>query len=116
MDIGKELQYKREQLGISLEKIEHLTKIQKRYLRAIEIGDWSKLPEFAYTRGFIVSYARAVGMELSELQIKFNSVEDNLKASSHNNNSGTVQEEHRSYYSGLINRIINLFKIARAKS
>lgn len=80
MNVGKKLQQKREELGISLEKIEHLTKIQKRYLRAIEIGDWSRLPEPVYTRGFIHSYARTLGVDLTELQLEVNGCADSQEA------------------------------------
>lgn len=45
MEIGKRLQEERLNQGISLEEVKSETKIQTRYLTAIEENDWSKMPE-----------------------------------------------------------------------
>lgn len=92
MEIGRELQCRREQLGISLEKIEYLTNIQKRYLRAIESGEWDQLPAPVYTRGFIHSYARIVGMDLTDLLLQFDTDEDD---SAQSNDSETALSNDR---------------------
>jgi transcriptional regulator with XRE-family HTH domain len=65
--IGSTLKERREQLGIHLEDIENSTKISKRYLRAIESGNWDKLPDMVYTRGFIRSYARELHINVDSL-------------------------------------------------
>lgn len=62
-EIGKMLQSRREELGLSLDEMEHKTKIRKRYLEAIEVDDWSLLPGHVYARGFVRSYADHLGMD-----------------------------------------------------
>jgi|GEM_PF-1581092 len=61
--IGQVLRKRREELGLSLEDIQEQTKVRKRYIQAIEDDDWSSLPGDVYARGFIRSYAEALGMD-----------------------------------------------------
>jgi hypothetical protein len=59
--IGQELQSARRRLAVSLDEMEHRTKIQKKYLMAIEADRWQDLPEPIYTRNFLRSYALCIG-------------------------------------------------------
>ncbi len=61
-ELGATLQRHREELGLSLEEIEAVTRIRVRYLEAIEAGNWDALPPGVYTRGLLKMYGRAVGM------------------------------------------------------
>ncbi len=70
--IGKELKEVREEKGISLEEIAEKTKIQPRFLRAIESGNWEDLPEEVYLRGFLKTYADALGLEGQEFVESYN--------------------------------------------
>jgi len=115
MEIGQELQHRREHLGLSLEKIEHLTKIQKRYLRAIETSDWGSLPEPVYTRGFIHSYARTIGLELSDLQLELDVEADDFEPVSESNYRGIVRERSEQDRT-LVHIIKYLVKIVKLKS
>ena len=63
MEIGKRLQEERVNQGRSLEDIKNETKIQTRYLAAVEENDWSKMPGNFYVRAFIREYAEALGMD-----------------------------------------------------
>lgn len=67
MDIGARLKEARESKGLSLEEIQQTTKIQKRYLNAIENNDFKTLPGKFYTRAFIREYASAVGLNPEEV-------------------------------------------------
>ncbi|MFG6118318.1 MULTISPECIES: helix-turn-helix domain-containing protein [Thalassobacillus] len=67
MDLGTRLREARESKGLSLEEIQQVTKIQKRYLQAIEKGDHSTLPGTFYARAFIREYAAAVGLNPDEV-------------------------------------------------
>ncbi len=66
-ELGQVLRTKRESLGLDLEEVQERTKIRKRYLIALETGDWSILPGYVYGRGFVRSYAEVLGMDGLEL-------------------------------------------------
>ncbi|BDR60229.1 helix-turn-helix domain-containing protein [Lactobacillus xylocopicola] len=66
-DIGEKLQHAREAKGFSIEDVEKATKIQSRYLIAIEQNDFAKLPGDFYVRAFIRQYAQIVGLDGKQL-------------------------------------------------
>jgi cytoskeletal protein RodZ len=63
MTLGEALRRKREQRGIELTQIAEITRIGVRFLRAIEDNDFKILPGGVYTRSFIRTYARQVGLD-----------------------------------------------------
>lgn len=67
MEIGERLKEAREDQNLSLESLQETTKIQKRYLEAIEQGNFKILPGTFYARAFIKEYAAAVGLDPNEL-------------------------------------------------
>lgn len=67
MEIGARLKEAREEKNLSLESLQETTKIQKRYLEAIEQGNFHILPGKFYARAFIKEYASAVGLDSEEL-------------------------------------------------
>ena len=67
MEIGERLKEAREAKNISLDRLQETTKIQKRYLIAIEQGNFQILPGKFYARAFIKEYALAVGLDPNEL-------------------------------------------------
>ncbi|WP_163971285.1 helix-turn-helix domain-containing protein [Oceanobacillus halotolerans] len=71
MEIGSRLKEAREQKNISLEELQEKTKIQKRYLQAVEQGDYHILPGTFYARAFIKEYAAAVGLNGDDLLEEF---------------------------------------------
>lgn len=66
-ELGVLLRNARTQRGLSLDDIQELTKIRKRYLEAIESGDHSILPGNFYVRAFVKSYSEAVGLDPDEV-------------------------------------------------
>jgi transcriptional regulator with XRE-family HTH domain len=66
-DLGQLLKKARTQKGITLDELQELTKIRKRYLEAIEDGNYKVLPGNFYVRAFIKSYAEAVGLQPDEV-------------------------------------------------
>lgn len=66
-ELGSRLKEAREAKGYSLEELQGLTKIQKRYLQGIEEGDYSMMPGAFYIRAFIKQYAEAVDLNVEEL-------------------------------------------------
>lgn len=59
--------------GISLEQISESTKISLRSLKAIECGDFAKLPGGIYNTSYIRQYAKAIDFDESELLAYYNS-------------------------------------------
>jgi len=72
-ELGQVLQRAREEKGISLDDIQRMTKIQVRYLEAIERGHFHLLPGHFYARAFIKSYAEAVGLDPNDILSHFQS-------------------------------------------
>ncbi|MFD1708415.1 helix-turn-helix domain-containing protein [Siminovitchia sediminis] len=66
-ELGARLKTAREEKGISLDQLQSMTKIQKKYLIGIENGDYSKIPGKFYVRAFIKQYAEAVGLPANDL-------------------------------------------------
>ncbi|QHW30003.1 helix-turn-helix domain-containing protein [Paenibacillus rhizovicinus] len=71
-DLGALLKKAREQRNLSLDDIQDLTKIRKRYLEAIEEGDYSVLPGSFYVRAFVKNYAESVGLDAEEVLRLYN--------------------------------------------
>lgn len=63
MKLGESLRKERELRGITLEDISTRTKVNVRFLEAIEDDDLSALPAKAFAKGFLRSYARVVGLD-----------------------------------------------------
>ncbi len=66
-ELGQKLREARETKGFSLDQLQEMTKIQKRYLVSIEEGNYDVLPGEFYVRGFIKQYAEAVGLDPEEI-------------------------------------------------
>jgi cytoskeletal protein RodZ len=66
-ELGALLRRAREEKSLSLDDIQEVTKIRKRYLQAIESGDYSVLPGSFYVRAFVKNYSEAVGLEPEEV-------------------------------------------------
>ncbi len=62
-DIGCLLRERREELGLSLADIQKTTKVHSKWLVALEDGDENAFPAEAYLKGFLRSYAEAVGLD-----------------------------------------------------
>ena len=63
--LGAYLQRHREERGWSLEEVEALTRIRRRYLQAMETGEWDDLPPGVYTRGLLRNYAHTLGVSVA---------------------------------------------------
>jgi cytoskeletal protein RodZ len=65
--LGQVFKQKREASGRSLEQLAALTKIHIKILTALENDAYVELPARAFTRGFIVNYAKALKLNPDEL-------------------------------------------------
>ena len=66
-ELATRLKEARTAKGYSLDDLQEMTKIQKRYLAGIEEGNYSMMPGPFYVRAFIKQYADAVGLNSDEL-------------------------------------------------
>jgi cytoskeleton protein RodZ len=64
---GEALRKAREASGRSLEDLSRTTRIQPRYLEALETETWGELPGGLIGRGFVRSLARELGLSAGEL-------------------------------------------------
>jgi flagellar biosynthesis protein FlhG len=64
---GKALKEIRERLGISLEEISACTRIHHPYLEFIERDRYDKLPHEVYLRGYLIQYAKMMGLDAARV-------------------------------------------------
>lgn len=69
--VGQFLKNTRLEKGLSLEQIEKSTKINKRFLKALEDGDYQKLPPPTFIKGFIKNYGDYIGLPVDRLLALF---------------------------------------------
>ncbi|WP_318615346.1 helix-turn-helix domain-containing protein [Sporosarcina sp. YIM B06819] len=65
--LGDRLREARTAKGFTLDDLQSITKIQKRYLSGIENEDYSMMPGSFYVRAFIKQYAEAVGLNADDM-------------------------------------------------
>ena len=70
--VGEFLRRERELRYISLDDVAERTKISRRYLEAIEEGQYDRLPGETFVRGFIRSYAQSVGLDPEDTLLRYN--------------------------------------------
>lgn len=83
--LGDRLKEARKLKGYSLDDLQEITKIQKRYLAAIENEEYKTMPGSFYVRAFIKQYAEAVDLNAEEMLALYKDDKDTQK----------VEEEER---------------------
>lgn len=71
MPLGDYLRSVRESRGLKLEDAAQVTKIGKNYLQAIEEGQFEKLPNIAYIKGFLRLYAGYLSLSGDEVVARY---------------------------------------------
>lgn len=61
--IGEFFKQVRETKGLTVEEVALKTRIRADFVRAIEDGNYAKLPDQVFARGFVRSYARSLGLD-----------------------------------------------------
>ena len=69
--LGEWLRQRREELDISLEQAEAVTRIRLRYLEALESDEYDALPDPAVGRGFLRNYATYLNLDPQEAADRF---------------------------------------------
>jgi cytoskeleton protein RodZ len=65
--VGDRLRQAREAKRLTLEQVEEITKIRRRYLQALEEEDYGQLPGEVFIRGFLRNYAQALDLDPDEI-------------------------------------------------
>ena len=68
---SQELKTKREALGLSLADVFQRTRISVANLQAMENNDFHLLPTSAYSKNFIKTYARTLGIDSEPILVKY---------------------------------------------
>lgn len=71
IQIGRVLKEARARAGLDIRTVEERTKIRTVYLRALEDEEWEALPNPAYAKGFLRTYAALVGLDAEALVDEF---------------------------------------------
>jgi cytoskeleton protein RodZ len=66
-ELGNRLRAAREAKNLNYRDLSETTRLRPRFLEALERGDWDGLPSPALARGFIATYARALGLDAAGL-------------------------------------------------
>lgn len=74
-EIGHILREARENKGLTLEDVQANTRINARYLTALESGQYSALPTPVHVRGFLRNYARFLGLDPQPLLDRYLAVQ-----------------------------------------
>ena len=69
--LGEYLKHAREKKRLSLEQIASQTRIQEHHLQALESEDFANLPAKVFAKGFVRSYAKALGLDEEEALQRF---------------------------------------------
>lgn len=65
--LGALLRNERENRGLSHEQLAQITRLRKHFLVAMENEEWQDLPPSVFVKGFIRSYAKALGLDEDKL-------------------------------------------------
>jgi cytoskeletal protein RodZ len=65
--LGALLRSERENRGLSHEQVAQITRLRKPFLEALENEEWENLPPSVFVKGFIKSYAKALGLDEGKL-------------------------------------------------
>jgi cytoskeletal protein RodZ len=72
MSLGERFRAAREQRGLTLSEVAEHLRIRSVYLAAIEDENWSAIGAPVYTRGFLRTYARYLGLDPEEAVAEYN--------------------------------------------
>ena len=65
--VGAVLKDERQRKGLDFAQVSEMTRIQPHILQALEREDWPSLPSPIFVKGFVRSYAHAVGLDEGEI-------------------------------------------------
>lgn len=105
VEIGKKLQTARQAKGYTLDDLQQITKIQKRYLIAIEDEKFDELPGDFYVRAFVKQYANTVGLNGEELLKEYDDDLPKAKTAEYSNHIAQAVESRTSQRKTIGNQV-----------
>ncbi|ADL13065.1 helix-turn-helix domain-containing protein [Acetohalobium arabaticum] len=75
-ELGQKIRQARLDRGITIDKVQKSTKIRKKYLKAIEAGDFEVISQEVFLKGFLRVYANYVGLDGQEILNEYNELID----------------------------------------
>lgn len=112
-ELGTKLRDARVEKGYTLNTLQQMTKIQKKYLQAIELGNYDEMPGSFYVRAFIKQYADMVGLDGDQLLLEYEDELSSNTASEESSSENDKQdipsrtERHETKDNGLIESIMS---------
>ncbi len=73
-ELGEKLREERKRQGLSLEEVQHRSKIAPNVLEAIEEGRQELLPHPVYVRGFLKTYFSVLGLDINDPELGFDKI------------------------------------------
>lgn len=70
-ELGTRLREARVNKGYTLNTLQQMTKIQKKYLQALEEGNYDEIPGTFYIRAFVKQYGDMVGLDGDQLLVEY---------------------------------------------
>ncbi len=98
---GEYLRQQRETREFSLDGISAKTKIQKKFLLALEKDQYEQLPGLIFVRGFIRAYAEQVGLNPEQTLLRFEEYLKETKPALSGPKSGPIPQKSRAWVWGL---------------
>ncbi len=92
---GEYLRQQRDNREISLEQISARTRIQKKFLLALERGQLNQLPGRTFIRGFIRAYAEALGLNPDQTLVLFEESQKELPSAAAGEKPASTPEKKR---------------------
>jgi cytoskeletal protein RodZ len=69
--VGEFFRQVRETKGLTVEEVASKTRIRSDFVKALEDGNFAKLPDQVFARGFVRSYARSLGLDEEDAISRF---------------------------------------------
>lgn len=102
-EIGAMLKAAREEKGLSLSDLQMATKIRYQQLEAMEAGDFHKLPGEVYVRGFLINYAKHVGLDEEQVLAQYNA-RKKQEAAEETDHEAEAETEGTASFGGTVKR------------
>ncbi|NDV24489.1 RodZ domain-containing protein [Desulfovibrio sp. JC022] len=73
-ELGSRLKDERERQGLTIEQIMEITKVSRVNINAIESGNRKEFPHEVYAKGFVKTYAKALGLDAEQIGEEFSQI------------------------------------------